>query len=52
MVAIGKVSILRKDLKNPSGVYFNSFSPFATSRTLYLINYRLLFKLKASVLSD
>ena len=45
MVAIGEVSILRKDFKNPSGVYFNSFSPFATPRTLYLISYRLLLKL-------
>lgn len=44
-VAIGEVSILRKDFKNPSGVYFNSFSPFGTPRTLYLISYRLVFKL-------
>jgi len=45
VVAIGEVSILRKDFKNPSGVYFISFSPFATPRTLYRISYRLLFKL-------
>ena len=45
MVAIDEVSVLRKDFKNLSGVYFDSFSPFATPRTLYLISFRLLFKL-------